>query len=349
MKIKTLAGTGLIIIFTIASASVFAASAASEKPDAKKAATDTMVIITERSDIDLESEEFTIPGAVQIELGDIKISAASLKFSNKTHIAELTGHPLLATLRTDVTAEAGKAVIDFDKERADLSGGCRFVQQHEGVYAEVESENIETDFGEKGWVQSRGVVKINYKDLMPKQSETKQDAADAKKKPMIELDEGYVTAGAAYYSLETREIEASQTVRLVFKYYSLETREIEASQTVRLEIKKGAVSAESLKGNLKKKKAALGGGIKGKIKDISFTADRIDIDYGKQEADIWGDVKVERDNGDKFKSRHVWVRYKEGERDIKASDGVLLNIKIDKSKITHKNGSEKQTPEGGKP
>lgn len=298
-------------------------------PQQKKAKNEceNMTISTESTDIDLEAEEFTIPAAVNLECGDIKVNAARLKFSNKTHIADISGRPITVVFGQDVTAEAAKATIDFDKEHADLSGGCKFVQKDDKLYTEIGAESVETDYGDNGWVKSAGEVKINYKNLKPKQ-EPKKAADGEKKKQMIDIDEGFVTAGAVYYALETRDIEASKTVLMEFK--------------------EGAVTADSLKGNLRDKKAALGGGIKGKIRDISFSADRIDIDYGKQEADIWGDVVIERDNGDKFKSKHVWLRYKEGERAMKTS-AVQGNIKIDKEKLRPKDGSEKKNSEGGKP
>jgi|GEM_PF-7053153 len=306
----------------------FAALANAAKTTEKKIETDNMEIISERADVDMESEEFTIPGAVEIKIGDIRIKGKNLTFSNKTMIAELSGNPLTATLGTEIQAEAGKIFLDINKEQATLSGGCRFTQTRAGGRVEFESETIDTNYGEKGWARSRGEVKIHYMKIEGKDKQ-KAETDGAAKKPVIDTDEVFGTAGTVYYTFDDRQLEASHTVRI--------------------EIKEGAFTAAELKGNLEKEKLALSGGIQGKIKDVSFSAARMDIDYKAQETDIWGGVDVTRDSGDHFKADHVWLRYKEGARALKTSGGVQMNLKVDKEKLRKKIENEKPAPEGGKP
>jgi lipopolysaccharide assembly outer membrane protein LptD (OstA) len=300
------------------------------KTEAPKSDTEMMTINADSANVDMEAEEFTIPGAVEIKLGDIHVTGRNLKFNKKTMIAELSGNPLVAELGTDIRAEAGHVALDINEQKALLSGGCRMTQTRKDSLVDFESEKIDANYGENGWAESAGEVKIHYKKIAGAGKPGQKPAEGSpEKKPMIDTEEVFGTAGSVYYALDTHLLDASHTVRI--------------------ELKDGAFSASALKGDLDKEKLALSGGIQGKIKDVSFSANRMDINYNTQEADIWGGVKAERDNGDRYQSEHIYFKYKEGERTFNSTGGTLANLKVEKGKLKPKAGQEKPAPEGGKP
>ncbi len=325
---KTLRAVSVVIlVFGFACAGAFAAKTAETK-----GASEELEIIAERAEVDMEAEEFSISVPVEIRLGDMSVKGNGLQFSNKTHIAVLTGNPVRATFGNEIKAEAGKIVVDIDKGRADISGGCKVSQARKDSIVDFETEKVEAGFGENEWAQGRNTVKIYYTKQEKQQPDSRKqsDGTDKpKKRPAIDTDEVYMTAGAFFYNFKTQSLEASQTVQL--------------------EVKDGAVTAEAMKGQLDKERIELTGGVQGRLKDIGFKAGRLAIDYGQREADLSGGVSAERDGGDRFQTEHLWFKYKEGERRLKLMDGVHGRLNVQKTKERLGNGPEKQPPEGGKP
>jgi lipopolysaccharide assembly outer membrane protein LptD (OstA) len=320
-----------VICFTaVLMAFMLSGFAHAEKAADKNKTPENMVINSETGDVDMEAEVIDIPGAVTIDYGDLHIRGRNLKFNNKTTIAELSGNPLVAELGNGLLVEAGKMVLDINSETAAISGGCRVTQIKKDVTVEVESEKIDTNFGRKGWAKSSGEVKIHYKKTAAEGGDKSRKPGDdsAKKQPMIDTDEIFATAGSVYYTFDPQIVEASHTVRI--------------------QLKEGVFSADAMKGDVEKQKLTVTGGAQGKIKDVTFKADHMNIDYGTKEADLTGGVYIDRDNGDHFQTDHVWFRYKDKAGSMKTGR-LKAELKVDVEKLKQKIGPGKQAPEGGKP
>ncbi len=321
---KLLAVFAPILVLGFACSGAFAAKTAETKNAAEE-----LEIITERAEVDMEAEEFTISVPVEIRLGDMSVKGNGLQFSNKTHLAVLTGNPVRASFGDGIKAEAAKIVVDIDKGRADISGGCKVTRISKDSLVDFEAEKVEVGFGDEEWARSRNKVRIFHANHEKQKPGAKRPDDSEKKRTVLDIDEVHVIAGAFFYDFKEQQLEASQTVRV--------------------DVKDGAVSAEAMKGQLNKDRIELIGGVQGRLEDISFKSGRLALDYGQCEADLSGGVSAERDGGDRFQTEHLWFRYKEGERKLKLMDGVHGHLNVQKTKERLKNGPEKQAPEGGTP
>lgn len=340
MKYFRKTGIRIVVCAFLAAAVIFPVTAVSEQ---SKSDTEEIIINTESAVIDMEAEEFTIPSGAEIIVGDLTVKGERLDYSNKTRIAVLTGSPVTASYVTGIKTSAKKVTVDIDRQLVIAEGGCRLAQTDKVFEASLDSEKIEFNY-EKKWAQSRSGVKIHYKNLFfrekkPEQKEkaAAQPAADSagagaakeeKKNYLPDIREIYMTAGAVFYKIEAGELEASGTVRFEFD--------------------EGDITAGEMNGNLKDEKFTLSKNVDGKIRDVSFRADRIDIDNAKQEAVISGNVIAHRTDGTHFTANKITVSYKEGAKRINVDGRVIMKMPRNMKK-TSGGAVGPEGPGGGSP
>lgn len=335
MKYFRKTGIRIVVCAFLAAAVIFPVTVVSEQ---SKSDTEEIIINTESAVIDMEAEEFTIPSGAEIIVGDLTVKGERLDYSNKTRIAVLTGSPVTASYVTGIETSAKKVTVDIDRQLVIAEGGCRLAQADKVFEASLDSEKIEFNY-EKKWAQSRSGVKIHYKNLEKKPEQKEKAAAqppadsagaakEEKKNYLPDIREIYMTAGAVFYKIEAGELEASGTVRFEFD--------------------EGDITAGEMNGNLKDERFTLSRNVDGRIRDVSFHADRIDLDNAKQEAVISGNIVAHRVDGAHFTANKITVSYKEGAKRINVDGRVIMKLPRNMKK-TSDGAAGPEGPGGGSP
>jgi len=315
-KLVLMLAAGLVVVFSTA------ANAQENKKQAEK-----LIIKTQEAFGDLDKVEFNIPGAVELILGDLNVKGRNLHYSKEEGFAELEGDPIKIDYGKNTKMEAGNIVIDVQDSIVTAKNNCVVMEELEDATVRIEAGNF-TAAPDAGWINSREPVKIYYSRKAPAEEEEQaapaeddgQDEEEGRKLLDIgSLEDLFITAGSLEYRFEVVD-EGEETEKT--------KGTLVATQTVFFEFKDGQIEAERLTGSLEGKRIRLEDGVKGRVKDFSFSSDRIEINSETEEVDIFGDVMVERDNGDSFSTKHLWIKYKEGEGAWKVDGGFQAQIKL---------------------
>jgi hypothetical protein len=323
----------LLVLFALAIPLFLVSFAFAEKKTGAPETAEGPVIITDGVIVDVESEEFTIPADVEIIDGDLDVKGGSLKFNNKTRIGVILGKPVVATYGRGIEAKADIVTIFLERGLVISEGNSKLHQSSDKYDIDIETVQIEYDY-EKGFARSKNQVKIHYREKAAA-GETKpvsEAASEGGRKPILpNINELTVTAGSFLYDVNSRELEASHTIRMEFE--------------------DGEISGEMLKGSVKNQKYEFSGGIQGGLRDVTFSADRIELDYANKVAVVSGHIDFQRKDGSRGTAKQIRIGFKEGERSLKL-DGVRMSLPPGK-KDTSGGGSGGPagtgTPKGGSP
>jgi hypothetical protein len=98
---------------------------------------------------------------------------------------------------------------------------------------------------------------------------------------------------------------------------------------------------------LKEEKFTLDKNVEGKIRDVSFRADRIDLDNAARSAVISGNIVAHREDGTHFTAKNIAISYKEGAHKMSVDGHVIMKLPGNTKKMPGAEGTG--TPGGGSP
>lgn len=297
----------ILIIFSVSGISYSQEKSGFNKADTLKFFTD------EDLDYNLDSEEVVVPGVVDIEYGELKAKGKGLYYNNKKQLATMEGAPLIiAHYGEDIDLEMKRLSFDISARILKLSGECRLNGAQKSGSMEIVTEEMNF-YTEEDIVKTPGNATVWYKKkdsetTAPKEKKPAEAGDKSDEKRTLKVDEFTMTSGALEYSFKTGDIHAAGPLKIEFEG--------------------GYFNAGEATGNLEKKIITFTGGASGSAGGISIVADKVILNYEKQEVDALGNVLVEHENGHRIKAENIHARYKEGEKSLSVKKGLSAELKM---------------------
>jgi lipopolysaccharide export system protein LptA len=309
-----------IVTFLISNYEISRAGAA---PKAEKKGEDTLTINSKNAAYSLENEQFVIKGEVSLKTSTLRVEGRDLKFNNKTRVGSLEGDPVKMFYESRTQATAGRVDVDMEKETAKVSGGVSVQHSTGTVDVKIRCDSANLDM-KTGWTDARGGVTIDYSD---KKSEAayKKAKAEAEKKAAEKAASG----DSATTAEEDISIVATSPVHITADYvnYNYKTGEMSIGKALRAETPDVKLTAKEMSGSLADSIINVKKGVDLKVKNITATAARGTVDYGKEKAVLEGKVKATRGD-DVFTGEKVEINYKDGQRSIYVYGPVEIQFTI---------------------
>jgi lipopolysaccharide export system protein LptA len=272
-------------------------------------ATQTVRINADSALYSLEDEIITIDGNVSIESGDLKVRGAKLVYSNTTHIAVLSGSPVVLTRGKTTKATAGRIQINLDESVAKAWDGISLDHRDGPVTATFKCASMDMNY-QTGDVTARVGVEMTYRD------EDQEKAFREKKKKSRAGD-----TAALNVAVSPARISAGQVS------FNLETSALRAGQVVHVALPELTLDATDVHGNLKEKYLEAAGGIHAEMNDMNAKAGRAVIYYGKRQAVFEKGVRATR-GADVMTGERVEMDYTPGKRTVRVKGPVDIQLKI---------------------
>lgn len=272
-------------------------------------ATQTVRINADSALYSLEDEIITIDGNVSIESGDLKVKGAKLVYSNTTHIAVLSGSPVVLTRGKTTKATAGRIEVHLDDSMAKAWDGISVDHRDGPVTATFKCASMDMNY-KTGDVTARVGVEMTYRD------EDQEKAFREKKKKSgsgdaaalnVAVSPARITAGQVSFNLETGALRAGQVVHVVLPELTLDAMDVH--------------------GNFEEKYLEAVGGIYAEMNDMSAKAGRAIILYGKRQAVFEKGVRATR-GADVMTGERVEMDYTPGKRMVRVKGPVDIQLKI---------------------
>lgn len=263
-------------------------------------------------DYNLDTEEVTVPGVVDIEYGELKAKGKGLYYNNKNQVATLEGAPrIVASYGDDINLSMNHLLFDINARLLKLMGECRMNGAKDDGRMEILTEEMHF-YTERNLVKTPGKASVWFKKEAPETADgvaKSEAAADTpEKKQPLKVDEFTMTSGPLEYSFETGDIHATGPLKIEFE--------------------DGYFNAERANGNIKDKIITFEGGANGSAGGITIKADKVILNYGAQEVDAIGDVLVEHENGHRIKAENIHANYRSGEKSLSVKQGLSAELKM---------------------
>ncbi len=297
-------------------------------------------IRTESMNMNLESDVWRIPDEVEIEYETFIATGVNLIYDMKKNRGTLDGNPkITATYGTDTKIDTGHIDFDLDSELLTFSGGCNFFRKNASGTIEFNSDKLFFQMKE-GWLSSPGPTTLNY------EAPGKEGAApDGTVEEVPEADEADAPANRKI------KINAFDMTTGPMIYMSKE-EQLSASGPVRIEFEEGYFEAGGVRADMKNEIMDITGGITGKFRKNSFSADSAQLMYGEKELTATGSVTFEKFDTDVMVTADkLWYKFKKDETkfDLTGNVHAKMNIKKKKSAEEGVTTGEKEKSEGSAP
>lgn len=270
----------------------------------------------EDMDYNLDSEEVVVPGLVEIEYGELKAKGKNLYYNNKEKMATLDGNPkIIATHGDEIHLEMNHLKYDINAGTLKLNGACKVNGDRNNGQIEIITEEM-VFIPEKNFLNTPGKVSVWFKkhksETATEVTEDPQVNDGKKQKKSLKIDEFVMDSGPLNYSFKTGEIHAAGPLKIDFEG--------------------GYFNADNADGNLESKLMTFNGRVSGSAGGISIVADKVVLDYSKQEVDALGNVQIVHDNGHIINAENIHASYREGEKTLSVKKGLTAELKMnDKS------------------
>lgn len=280
-------------------------------------------IRTESLKMNLESDIWRIPDAVEIEYDVLAASGVNLVYNVKENRGSLDGNPLItATYGSDTRIDTARIDFNLDTELLEFSGGCDFLRQNASGTVRFKSDKILFQM-EENWLRTPGRASIYYK--APPKEETAPEAEG----------EGNESEGATDIEIEEFEMETGPMI------FQRGEQKLEASGPVRIDFAEGFFVAGDIDADLAAETILISGGINGEFQENRFSADRAFIQYGIKELSATGSIVFENFESDLVVTAdYLWYKYKTDDKDFDLTGNVHARMKIEKKNSEDDDGGE---------
>lgn len=308
-------------------------SSAQDQAQEKK--TIPLDIRTESLNMNLESDIWRIPDAVEIEYETFVAKGVNLVYDMKENRGTLDGDPkITATYGTDTRISTGHVDFDLESELLTFSGGCNFYRKNASGTVEFDSGRLLFQMKEE-WLRSPGPTTLHY------------EAPKKETAPVIE------------FATETVETEKKKTEKIDITAFDMKTgpmifmktgERLSASGPVIIEFEEGSFEAGEIDVDMKNEIMNITGEITGKFRENRFTAESAQLKYGDKELTATGGITFEKFDSDIIiTADNLWYRFKKDDTDFDLTENVHVKMNIKKKSKKEDSETVNKEAEGSAP
>ena len=278
--------TSLFFIFFL----LIAVADAKDIPPTEKAK-----IRTEEAILDLEKDQYSIPGDAEIESGELTIKGAGLVYDRKKGTVQFQKSPVKLSYGKNLRAVLGAVNADLNTRFIHASEGCVVEFENEDMFTRMEASDITLDLKNKIAEAATNTV-FHYQ-------------AKAKKTKMgVDVSEMSFSASKIRYNFGEGKAAADGEAKVEFRQGYLRAAKLEA------DLEEKIVRAEN---------------VEVQIEDIHAHAGKVMLYYGEERAVLEGGVEAERGE-EKMKADGIIINYRKGQKSMHLVGKGELDLVIKK-------------------